>query len=67
MVDALLKDDNDLRQENIEHVITKEQIHMRMQMLTTECNKLKQHLVRVKKTSAEQKAADAESYANVYD
>lgn len=57
MVDSLLKDENDFRQENIDHIVTKDQIHLRMQLLTKENDKLKQTLYRIRQKTV----ADTES------
>jgi len=54
MVDALLKDENDFRQENIEHIVTKEQIHLRMQLLTKENAKMKHTLYRLREKTTSQ-------------
>jgi len=37
-----------MNMENIEHIISKDQVFTRMQMLSTECERLKQKLIKVK-------------------
>ena len=44
-----LKEENEkMKSENIEHIISKDQVFQRMQMLNTECERLKQKLIKVK-------------------
>lgn len=67
MVDALLKDDNELKQENIEHIISKDQIFLRMNMLTQECNKLKARVIRLKQEKTSQKEVSETLYKDLLD
>jgi hypothetical protein len=55
MTEALLKDDNEIKQENIEHIISKDQIHLRMQMLTVENEKLKKNYLKLRKAKEDEK------------
>jgi hypothetical protein len=44
-----LKEENEkMKSENIEHIISKDQVFQRMQMLNTECERLKHKLIKVK-------------------
>jgi hypothetical protein len=46
---ATLKEENEkMKSENIEHIISKDQVFQRMQVLNTECERLKKKLIKVR-------------------
>jgi len=58
-----LRDINEeMNKDNIEHIISKDQVFTRMQMMSTECDRLKQKLIKVKHQKEQSDLAHKAAY-----